>query len=668
MLRREFPQWADRRLEVAGRVCENRVSILGHELDLGERINWRKDYLHGGSSTPKNGISSAGSLRDRDFDIKFVWELSRFHYGVALGQAFALTADERYSRKFVSLFTGWCAANPAYAGPNWSCAMEVAIRGVNLLWAGALLAANRSFHAEAREAFVKTLLAHGVFIYHNLEYSERVVGRTLHPVNGNHYLSDLAGLLHISCAFPEYRQANEWREFAVRELFREIRLQVDDDGVHYEYSPGYHRLVLEMILACLILLQRQGIAVPQDVRDKAVKMVEFIRHYRKPSGGVPLIRDLDSGRFCILGGDELTNHDHVLALGAIFFDRPDLYAGTLYEDCLWYLGPQAYEWHKQHTSPSASLAATVLNTVPQLSTLNSRLSTTFQVKSRLFPQSGFGILRQDSQYLLAACCPKGALGFAGHTHNDFLSFEFEAFGRTFLTDCGSYVYTQSPEWRNRFRSTASHNTVMVDGQEQNRFNPTELFEIGSQARPEVRRWNSDDTRDRLLAAYSITLPDGTTAVHERLFVFLKDRQMWLIRDRISGTGRHTVETRFHFGEGIGVAPLPNQPGCPSTPFSRRDNVQPRPPNWCSVFHTLCRPGPNLLLVAFGDGDCVGHIEPAWLSRSYANRQPISVLRFVGSLPLPSQQWYVLQPTRSEAGDTQPPLVEWEDLVRTEIEN
>ena len=470
LLNQRFPDWVARCIGSANRICENRISLLGHEIHLEEPPAWHNDHISGAVWPTQHSGQLLNLRMNHGSDIKFVWELSRFHHGVTLARAFALTTDERFARKFLSLFNDWLKANPPYAGPNWTCAMEVAIRAVNLLWAGSLLVSSAAFDRRAREAFIKTLLVHGAFIYHNLEYDVRAVGRSLQPVNGNHYLADLSGLLYLSCAFPECRFASVWREFAQRELFREIRSQVDEEGVHWEYSPGYHRLVLEMILSCLILLERQSVTIPEDIREKASKMLDFIRHYTKPSGGVPLVRDIDNGRFCILGEEELSSHDHLLALGAIYFDRPDLYPGQLFEDCLWYLGPRACEWHKREPAPSPS--------PPRMECAGERGSsipyrqasrTGPSASSKLYRQSGFCVMRHDSHYLLAVCSPKGMQGYCGHTHNDFLSFELEAFGRTFLTDCGSYVYSQSPEWRNRMRSTASHNTVVLDGLEQNRF-------------------------------------------------------------------------------------------------------------------------------------------------------------------------------------------------------
>jgi len=642
----EYRSWVEQCLKTADDICENRITILGREIRVEGKVNWHEDYVSGIVWPLEIRAKSRKESQSQGGDIKFVWELSRFHHGVTLGRAFALTGDERFARKFFSMFSDWRQANPPQVGPNWRCAMEVAIRAVNLLWAGSLLASSKAFNLIERESFVRSLLTHGVFIFHNLEYTERAVGRSVQPVNGNHYMADLAGLIYISCALHECRVTSDWRLFAQQEFFREIRLQVDDEGVHWEYSPGYHRLVLEMVLGCLILLESVGVAIPEDIRTRTVKMLEFIRHYRKPSGGVPLVRDLDSGRFCILGDEELSSHDHLLALGAIYFDKPDLYPGKPFEDCFWYLGQRAIDWHGRRSrmvasttnvrqgQPARSSFALLdeddSGSVPSCGnspdlTASLPASVVHSPGSRLYEQSGFCVMREQSHYLFAVCCPKGMRGYCGHTHNDFLSFELEAYGRPFLTDCGSYVYTQSAEWRNRFRSVASHNTVVVDGTEQNQFNSSDLFEIDSCVRPIIREWKSDSMRDVLEAYYSLLLPDGSRVTHERRIVFAKDRGLWLIKDRVVGTGRHLVETRFHFAEGISIAGTGD-----------------------GLFRTLCPAGPNLSLIALGPTPVAGQIESGWVSSAYAVKEPICVLRFVGSMPLPFEQCYLLAPAQHDA--------------------
>ena len=70
-----------------------------------------------------------------------------------------------------------------------------------------------------------------------------------------------------------------------------------------------------------------------------------------------------------------------------------------------------------------------------------------------------------------------------------------------VTDCGAYLYTASREWRNRFRSTAFHNVVQVDGEELNRLiSPDHLWQLRDDARPLNVAWRVGRSRATISAA------------------------------------------------------------------------------------------------------------------------------------------------------------------------
>src|SRR5262249_1711530 len=135
-------------------------------------------------------------------------------------------------------------------------------------------------------------------------------------------------------------------------------------------------------------------------------------------------------------------------------------------------------------------------------TFDSLESAEGDVTSTAFPDGGVYIQREGGLYAIIDCGDVGINGQGSHSHNDLLSFELCYRERTFIIDPGSYVYTADGAARNQFRSTAYHNTVMIDGLEINEIYPDQLFVIGNQARPNVIDWQSDDESDLLIAEHN----------------------------------------------------------------------------------------------------------------------------------------------------------------------
>ena len=69
-------------------------------------------------------------------------------------------------------------------------------------------------------------------------------------------------------------------------------------------------------------------------------------------------------------------------------------------------------------------------------------------------------MRKNRNYLFVDAADIGIRGRGSHDHNDRLSFELYSGNTTFFSDSGAYVYSANPQARNRFRSTAAHNTVL----------------------------------------------------------------------------------------------------------------------------------------------------------------------------------------------------------------
>jgi hypothetical protein len=594
-LEKYLPGIIDELISCANSICDHRFRIFGREVRFGEGIDWHNDPFSGFKWPLVFYADVRHSPSADQTDIKNSWELNRFYHSVTLGQAYALTGRAEYCQEFEKQIISWIEGNPLNRGVNWNCSMEVALRAINLLWAYTLFAGNTVLSDEFRLVFGNMMVKHGEHIYHNLENKS--------VYKGNHYVADLLGLLYISRFFPTMRYAEKWRRFATRELIGQMAEQVNEDGTNFEASIPYHRLVCEMFLhACLLedicgrsescgtsnVGLKGGMAriFTKDFLERLEKMCEFTLHYTKPNGLAPQIGDNDDGRVVKLGRDCANVHDHrhILAVAGECFDRDEFrMAGRAsYDEAIWIFSGNVQVPKYNETA----------------------------LHSRAFPDGGIYIMRKDSDYLIVRCGDLGTGGKGSHTHNDCLSFELCAGGKDYIVDPGSYTYSGDPAARNLMRSTGYHNTVVIDGREQNQLDEEDLFVLKRGCRPRVLMWKTNQAEDVFCGKCSMTLENGEAVSHVREIRFDKFGKKWKIHDKVEGNGVHKVEWNFHAAEKVFVG-------------LREDSVR---------FET----GKDLPLVMLIDSseEYKCETKDGWVSPSYGVKKESTILTITVSVRLP----------------------------------
>ena len=436
-------------------------------------------------------------------DIKVPWELARMQHLPLLAWAYALAKDGQegyasasvYSRDFRNQVLDFIATNSPRFGVNWRSPMDVGIRVANWLVAHDIFRAyGVEFDDPFKKEFFRSIYQHGLHIVKHLEWSEKN--------RGNHYLSNIAGLLFVAAYLPRTPETDAWLAFSVQDLVSEVEYQFNVDGANFEASNSYHRLSTEMIIYATALIlglpeEKQAALRKYDCRllkilpklkpapipfyvlarsdrltplppwyiERLEKMAEFTMRTTKPNGHITQIGDNDSGRFLKLqpafqskgdgsGLDEnYLDHRHLVAAMNGLFDREDFTA---------FAGQGWFE-----TEVVRSLTGNTQLPSYLLDTNKNKEDN----ESKLYAYSGFGlyIYRSRNMYLAVRCGSIGQKGNGGHAHNDNLSFELNVKDRDFIIDGGSYLYTPLPKIRNEFRSTRAHNTLAVDGFEQNRW-------------------------------------------------------------------------------------------------------------------------------------------------------------------------------------------------------
>jgi hypothetical protein len=549
---RLFGSQAHKQIPVADRILAHQFDLLGSgEVALGAQIDWHRDFKSG-YRWPVRYYRTLKLVRfDDNSDVKVPWELSRFQHLFTLGKAYWLTQDEKYAQEFRAQIESWVAANPFKKGVNWQCAMEVAIRAVNWIVAANFFRTSTSCDLHFWRNFLRTLYLHGKFIRKNLEWHAQL--------RGNHYLSDVVGLIWLGAFFRDTSPGQEWLHFGRDQLVLEMHHQVNPDGTDYESSNSYHRLVTELFVAGALALARNAdfFGTPlasggpsesgeeldcvravcgADFVDRLRGMFDFIFHYTRPDGLAPQVGDADDGRLWFPVGYGVRHpgdHRHLLAVGARLFSRSDwLAAGDDAEESWWTLGRQTR--------------------FPGFRTANYTLTPSWSAKaqSRAFPDGGFFRLSSQQLWVFARCGSHGMRGVGGHTHCDQLSFELTAVNEPVIIDPGAYVYSASPAARDLFRSTAYHNTVRVDQQEQNRFSRRGMFHMVDDARAEVTEWTSNPETDQLVGEHYGYCRLASPVVHRRALALDKRSHSLEVMDQFRGKGAHLLEWFFHLAPGI----------------------------------------------------------------------------------------------------------------------
>jgi hypothetical protein len=503
--------------------------LLAHEFDLlgsgprglGTPLPWHDDFKTGRRWPLIYACDIQYNELDRPTDVKVPWELSRAQHFTTLGQAYWLSDDDRFAQEYVDEISDWIDRNPYGYGVNWACAMDVALRAISWIWGFYFFAASKPCEAPAfRKALVRALYLHGEYVAEHLERAD---------LNGNHYLTDGVGLVFLGGFFKAARKGRAWLALGTQIVLDEMATQVTSDGVDFEQSSAYHRLVLEAFATSYMLLDLHGEDIPTPARQRLERMYEFVMSYTKPDGLAPLIGDADDGRIQVLGVQPIGDHRYLLSTAAARLSRSDfkIAAGRFWEESFWLLGPAGLDAFDRLPAEADAPA------------------------SRAYAEGGFFILRSRDAHVVIDCGEVGMRGRGGHGHNDVLSFELSLNGMNVVTDCGAYLYTASREWRNLFRSTSFHNTVQIDGEEVNRFiGPDALWQLRYDAEPIDPSIQSDATVDRFRGGHRgyERLSDPVTVT--RQISLDRARPRVVVRDMLTGRGHHDLVWRFHLAPSV----------------------------------------------------------------------------------------------------------------------
>lgn len=346
-------------------LMEDRITILHSSKDM----NWKTTWEF------------------KDKSALWNFNLHYFEYLFSLVKAWMDTGEKKYLDKTVEMIEGWIDANAPGTSPAWS-SYTTALRIVT--WISYYEYVSETMTEEFREKFLSSLHQQFKHLSRHLEKD----------ILGNHYFEDLKSLVIAAIFFKDEAVLGR----ALKDFKAECKEEILPDGMHFELSPMYHKIIFEGILRVTAALRGAG-RKDAEIEAYLQPMLDVAYSFEDGLERVPLFND---------GGNNVTKSlDALVATADRMFGLKPCFKGRL-------------------------------------------------------EVSGFYIFEKNNDghrwKLVVDAGQPGPKYIPGHAHCDAMSYELFYDGKPTVVNCGTYAY-QCKE-RSFFRSTAAHNTVMVEGTEQ----------------------------------------------------------------------------------------------------------------------------------------------------------------------------------------------------------
>ena len=314
------------------------------------------------------------------------FNLHYFEYCIPLGIAYKRTGKQIYFDKFKGYLESWIKANPVGQGDAWH-PYTISMRIPNWLICLDLFKDALKDEKQFKEKLFESLY---------FQYKTLILRQETWQL-GNHYLENLKTIVLCSILFCE---DNIYKLF-IKKFFEELDEEILSDGMHFELSPMYHRIILEDLI-------RVGFWLKQDRKIEYEKLALYIQKManalftlEKGVNRIPLFND--SGE-----GVAKTQCGLLKAVAGLF--------NVIAKD----IGA--------------------------------------------LPSAGYYKLYDSNLTVVIDAGEIGPSYMPGHGHCDCLSFELFLKGQPLFVNSGTYQYQGL--YRKHFRSTAAHNTLTIENNEQ----------------------------------------------------------------------------------------------------------------------------------------------------------------------------------------------------------
>ena len=202
--------------------------------------------------------------------------LHYFEYLFALAKQYEDSQKQEYLEKIKAYVIAWVKNNPQGSKNSaWEC-YPIALRLPNWIDLYSLLEEEIEADQEFKKVFVHTLFDQYSYLLNHLEKH----------LLANHYFEDLKALVIASTFFGD----DKVRKVATAKLIEQCGEQIHDDGMQFERSPMYQKILLEDLIRVEVALESEG-NKNEKIRSYIKKMLDVAYSLESRLDRLPLFND-----------------------------------------------------------------------------------------------------------------------------------------------------------------------------------------------------------------------------------------------------------------------------------------------------------------------------------------------------------------------------------------
>lgn len=226
-----------------------------------------------------NQVELSKAWNNKELQHLWRYNLHYFEYLFKLAYEYSKGSNQnQYYNKFKDLIKNWIDNNPFAHGDGWH-PYTISLRITNWISTYQIFKDKIIEDDDFDKRFKESVYLQYKYLQRNLEKD----------VLGNHYFENIKALIIGSDFFEDTKVKDKFK----KELLEQLDEQILEDGMHFELSPMYHKIILEDLIKITYWLKDEPIynQLISDIQ----KMIDTTYSFEESFGKTPAFNDSADG-------------------------------------------------------------------------------------------------------------------------------------------------------------------------------------------------------------------------------------------------------------------------------------------------------------------------------------------------------------------------------------